>query len=461
VVATADPSDLSDLSETRNQFAVLTRRFPHPFKIVLSIVIVATWLAVPVPIVVAEPLEDDTASATEELTSTEGEENSEKSEEADDREGDPPAADEEPQKPELHVGGALRINAFYKSWDQENKDLGGDLAFDTFRINVDGGYKGIGVSAEYRFYQGYNMLHHGYFDYVFKDSTALMVGVSQVPFGLLPYASHNWFFNITYYLGLEDDYDLGVKVVLPGKNLNLAFAFYKTDEGSFTGDSIDSARYSYDVVHTDENELGYAGVLGPRTNSEVNQFNGRAAYTLRHGGRSSTELGVSAMYGGLYNSTTTETGRHWAGALHLNGNYGRFNVMLEMLQYGFEPENPVGQDDQFIVKGAYDAPYKVASEGSIYMANVAYTLPINSGPFDSITFYNDFSYLKKRNDAFTDTAQTVLGALVAAGKLYTYIDAAFGKNHPWIGPDYGRALAEGVSDAGWELRFNINIGYYF
>jgi hypothetical protein len=51
--------------------------------------------------------------------------------------------------------------------------------------------------------------------------------------------------------------------------------------------------------------------------------------------------------------------------------------------------------------------------------------------------------------------------LIASGKLFTYVDAAFGKNQPWIGPDYGRALAEGDPDAGWELRFNINIGYYF
>jgi len=449
------------MSESRNQSAQAKRRFLRAFQALSLILTAVVCLVVPVQVAVAAPLEDDPVPASEELTSAEGEESPDESGETDDREGDPEKSNEEPAPAKLHVGGALRLNAFYKSWDQENKDLGGDFAFDTFRINVDGSFQGIGVSAEYRFYQGYNMLHHGYFDYVFKDSTALVVGVSRVPFGLLPYASHNWFFNITYYLGLEDDYDAGVKVVLPGENLNLAFAFYKTDEGSYTGDSIDSARYSYDVVHTDENELGYAGVLGPRTNSEVNQLNARAAYTLRHGGRSSTELGVSAMYGGLYNSTTTDTGRHWAGALHLNGNYGRFNVMLEALSYGFEPENPAGQDDRFIVKGAYDAPYKVASEGSIYMANIAYTLPIKNKTFDSITFYNDFSYLKKSEDSFTDSAQNVLGALVAAGRLVTYIDAAFGKNHPWIGPDYGRALAEGDSGAGWELRFNINIGYYF
>ena len=51
--------------------------------------------------------------------------------------------------------------------------------------------------------------------------------------------------------------------------------------------------------------------------------------------------------------------------------------------------------------------------------------------------------------------------LVTAGRLLTYFDFAFGKNHPWLGPDYGSALAAGDPNADWELRFNINIGYYY
>jgi hypothetical protein len=461
VVAVADPSDSSNLSETRNQFAVLTRRFPYSSKDVLSIVIVIVCLAVLVPVATATQLEDEPVPDANEQSALDDTEGLEESEEANDREGDPPATDEEPQKSELHVGGALRFNAFYKSWDQDNKDLGGDFAFDTFRINVDGSSHGIDLSAEYRFYAGYNMLHHGYVGHTFSDGTELQIGLTRKPFGLLPYASHNWFFDITYYLGMEDDYDLGVKVLLPWKTVDLQLAFYKNGGGSFTGDSIDSARYSYDVVHTDENELGYAGVFGPRTNREVNQFNGRIAHTWSHDKANTTEVGLSAEYGGLYNSTTRETGDHWAAALHLNGNYGRFNVMVEALAYAFEPEMPAGEDDSFIVMGAYDAPYKVAAEGSVFIANIAYTLPVGSKLVDSLTFYNDFSTVRKTDRSFADSFQNVIGVLIASGKLFTYVDAAFGKNQPWIGPNYGRALAEGDPEAGWELRFNINIGYYF
>ncbi len=364
------------------------------------------------------------------------------------------------EKPELNLGGALRLNAFVKSWDEANKDRGGDFAFDTLRFNIDGSAKSIDFSAEYRFYSGYHMLHHGYVGHTFGGGSEVQVGVHRVPFGLLPYASHNWFFDLTYYLGFEDDYDAGVKVILPLSPFDLQLAFYKNDEGSFTGDSIDSARYSYDIVHSDENELGYAGLTGSRTDEEINQFNGRLAYTMPHGD-STTEIGISAEYGSLYNTNLSDTGSHSAYAVHLNGNYGRFNIMIEGLRFSNDPVLAPDQDERFVVMGAYDAPYKVAAKGSMFVLNVAYKMPVDWKLADSLTFYNDFSYLSKREQSFSNSQQNVLGMLITSGKLYTYVDAAFGKNHPWIGSDYGSALAEGAPEAEWELRFNINIGYCF
>ena len=152
---------------------------------------------------------------------------------------------------------------------------------------------------------------------------------------------------------MEDDYDLGIKAIVPINNFELQLAFYKTDEGSYTGDSIDSARYSYDIVQSDQSELGSVGVEEPSTNEEINQFNGRLIYTQAHSENASTVFGISGEYGGIYNKTTTETGYHWASALHVNGTYGRYNVMLQAISYNFAPENPAGQDDKFIVMGAY------------------------------------------------------------------------------------------------------------
>jgi hypothetical protein len=313
--------------------------------------------------------------------------------------------DQDTNEDSFHLGGALRFNAFYKSWlgEEANRDRGGDFAFDTARVNVDGSHQGLGVSLEYRFYSGYNMLHHGYFGYTFANGSEVQFGVHRNPLGLLPYASHNWFFDLTYYLGMEDDYDAGVKLIVPLDALNVQVAFYKNDEGSYTGDSLDSARYSYDVVRASGSELGDAGMSGPRTNEETNQVNARVAYTIDHGQTGSSEVGLSGEYGGLYNATTARMGKHWATAVHANLTYGRVNIMLEALKYAFRPENPLGQDDRFIVLGAYDAPYKVAAEGSMMIANVAYKLPIQQKPIDSFTFYNNYSFLAKSEDSFADS----------------------------------------------------------
>ena len=60
---------------------------------------------------------------------------------------------------------------------------------------------------------------------------------------------------------------------MPLDDFELQLAFYKTDEGNYTGNSTDSARYSYDIVQSDQRELGSVGVQEPRTNEEINQFN--------------------------------------------------------------------------------------------------------------------------------------------------------------------------------------------
>ena len=364
---------------------------------------------------------------------------------------------------ELHFGGALRFNYFVRSWEgqEANRDKGGDFNFEVLLLKTDGTLGDLDLSLDYRFYAGYSMLRYGYLGYTFDGGAELQVGVSRKPLGLLPYASHSWFFNIAYYLGMEDDSDAGVKLVLPADKWNFQFAFYKNSEGSYTGNSINSARYSYDVVHTDETELGYAGLTEPRTNEEINQVNGRVAYTIPHGGVGSSEVGLSGEYGGLYNSTLRRTGNHWAVAGHWNGTYGSFNLMLQAIGFEFNPQTSPGQDDRFVVLGAYDAPYKVTSKGSIFLANIAYRIALDASVIDVLTIYNNYSHLAKSHSQFNDSQQNVLGVSMAVGPVYAFLDFAAGKNHPWIGPNYGSSLAEGDPDAQWELRFNINMGYYF
>jgi hypothetical protein len=360
----------------------------------------------------------------------------------------------------IRFGGALRYNAFVKTWDEENKEKLGDIQLDTFRIEADGDYKDLVISSEYRIYAGYHMLHHGYVGWKIDEDTRLDFGVHQVPFGIQPYQSHNWFFDVGYYVGLEDDYDLGLKLMKTTGPWSLQAAFYKNDEGDYTGNSLDSARYSYDIVNADLTTPTGDGVV--RYNEEINQGNVRVAYRFDHSEDAKTEVGASFRAGQIYNSQTMETGAHFAWAVHANGDYGPFNVMAQAAAYDHDLENPEGDDlDELVAYGAYDAPYWIAAEGSVYLFNVAWTSPWSAGPLESFTFYNDWSVLVKAEDSFEDTYQNVLGCAVGAGPLYIYVDAAMGKNHPWLGGSYTFGLGPGDPDAAWETRYNINFGYYF
>ena len=303
-----------------------------------------------------------------------------------------PASGGEASPAELRIGGALRFNYFLKSWEGEeaNRERGGDLAFDTFRINVDASKSSVDLSLEYRVYAGYHMLHHGYVGTTTEGGTNWYLGVHRKPFGLLPFSSNNWFFNITYYLGMEDDADAGLGVRIPLNNTTIDIAFFKNDEGSFTGSSIASARYSYDIVHTDDGELGYAGLVGSRSNRETNQGNIRLAHLFGESDSRSLEAGISAEYGGLYNSVTAQTGHHQAVAVHADGRMGKFRLMLEAIEFKFAPKNPAGQDDDFVENAELEAARNELSflEGRIQdledILNNYQLIVESSDPHDSV-----------------------------------------------------------------------------
>ncbi|MDP8245333.1 MAG: hypothetical protein P9L94_14710 [Candidatus Hinthialibacter antarcticus] len=292
------------------------------------------------------------------------------------------------------------------------------------------------------------MLHHGWLGYRLSDRDEIHLGVHQVPFGIIPYASHNWFFQLPYYVGLEDDYDLGLKYIHQADNWDLHLAYYLEDEGHYHGKSNDSARYSYDLV-----------AEGVSQNVEENQLNLRYAYTWEHAENHNTEIGVSLQLGKVHNRTTNDDGNQYAAGLHLNETWNQWNLMVEVIRYEYSLRNPPRVSNDFVLMGAYDFPYEIASRANLYTVGLSYTIPIEPTYIDSITLYDDFSILDKDQSGFYDSYQNVIGASVSAGNFFIYFDAAFGKNHPWIGPIWTDGFSSGGDDD-WYTRFNINIGFY-
>ena len=357
-------------------------------------------------------------------------------------------------KPEFELGGALRFNYNYSDWKTDSKKKGGDFGFDVFRLNLKGSYKKIIFAAEYRFYaksSGGNMLKNGWFGYDFNENHQIQVGLTQVPFGILPATANNFFFNINYYIGLEDDSDMGIKYKFQKNNWRFYAAFFKNsdllDFGNKTELSPD--RYAYDVGGRDK---------------EVNQGNIQVAYNW--GNEFKQEVGASGMIGGLYNIDTEEMGFRKAFAFHYTANYKNWDLKAQYSSYSMSPKKGVDENGNslsrdFVSMGAYGANYNVASKGETFLISLAYDIPINKGILDNIRIYNDFSMLHKRIEGYNNSYQNVSGVLVTTGPIYTYIDYALGKNHAWLGNEWNESFASGDPSGKWNARFNINMGYYF
>ena len=289
------------------------------------------------------------------------------------------------------------------------------------------------------------MLREGWIGYRFNDSHRLQIGLTTVPFGVLPYTGNNYFFNLNYYAGLEDDADMGIKYLFHKDRWELSLAYFQNADLSGTGgdSELSASRYAYDIAGCDK---------------EAHQGNIRVVYHFGNLWRH--QLGGSVLMGGLYNMDTRKTGLRTAFALHYVADYRRWNLKMQYTNYNLRPVRAPGEDRSVVTMAAYGSSYRIASRADIYTVSLSYRIPVNKWFLDDICLYNDFSLLNKRVAGFNDSLENVTGCSLAIGKVFTYIDYAVGRNHAWLGDVWDEAFAGGTED-NWNVRFNINIGYYF
>ncbi|MEJ2575643.1 MAG: hypothetical protein P8106_02880 [Gammaproteobacteria bacterium] len=365
----------------------------------------------------------------------------------------------------LKIGGAMRANYAIGDYVSNTDggpsrafDDGGNFELDTFRVNADytnGPWVG---KLEYRWYDGYNFLHTGWLGFNFEDDSQIQVGVNRVPFGPGPYGvSQSWFFDQHYYVGFADDMDLGVKYTKPFGDWTFDFAYYYSDEGSYAGNSKDSARYSYDVVN--ESGTGY---------EERNQFNVRGRYTLPDVPIDTT-LGFSAQYGQLKSKGPEDDGDNYAASVHMVNKWNNFTLASQLTYYEYDVDaTPLTGSDDLVLMGAFDFAWPVAAEAWIPAVSLSYYKPTPGIAWlDYVIPYVEYSSIVKDVDAFNDSQMWVLGAAWGHGGWYIYTDFAYSNGNYFVGnegDDYGVSC---VGDFGvncnddWNSRFNVNFGYYF
>lgn len=357
------------------------------------------------------------------------------------------ATEEKTTEPSMKVGGAVRFQYSVKEYDTDDKDRGGDFDFDVFRLDFNGTVGDITLSAQYRWYQYMDTIHHAYLGYQFSDNWQGQIGITQVPFGNLTFNSNSFFFSTNFYVGLEDDYDAGFKFIGDYDKHNIQIAFFKTDEmGGIDGFVSDkTARYSYDIIGT--RKVGEGLYESPQQElADDSTLNLRYAYKF-----DGFEVGASLLSGGI-EGIDGNAGDHTAYAFHAKGNIDNFGVMFQYTDYEYDLDDKT----DFVTVGAYAFYDTIPASAKIYNLNLSYSLPVELGPVTNLTFYNDYNLMNdKSGELKEDTMMNITGIMVTSGSLYTLIDYAIGKNQPFLGGSLAGDSTETNS------RVNINFGFYF
>ncbi len=349
------------------------------------------------------------------------------------------------KKSNISYGGALRMNYGWRFYDEYHNSKFGDLGFELFRLDVNAEFDKIFLAVKYRWYADFEAIQLGYIGYKTSDHSNIKLGVSQVPFGILPYSSHSFWFDATYYMGFEDDYDNGVKYSYEKGNFNSQLAFYKNSEYL---DNMRYGRYSFDIVTSDS-----------QFNEEINQLNYRVEYKFKKDKNTNLSLGTSLEAGQIFNHSTLKNGNRYAFAVHSDININGLNFQAQWLKYNFNPQNPDSISNETIQMGAFLYPFMVASKGNILNLNIAKTFIIDSNYLKKIIIYNDFSKVTPNIGNGKESVQNVTGVTIVIKDLYIYVDHILGKNMWFSGGD-GIGI-DGKDSDEWKNRININLGYYF
>ena len=352
----------------------------------------------------------------------------------------------------------------------------GDVDLEIFRLNADLDYNNIISRLEYRWYDGYSMIHTAWLGYKLSDSGTVKAGIVRVPFGPTAYGiSTSWFFDQHFYVGLADDMDLGIRWNDTFGKLTLDVGYYPlTDPQLIKYGSLASSRYSYDIVKWEEKADAKGNVewgAGENGFDEQHQFNVRAIYALEN----IADVGVSLQYGLLKgtNVGNDDGGNHYAVSAHAKNSFADFTLFSQFSYYAHNitDKTPWGTGD-LIPMGAYDFAWPVASKGLIPGLSLRYGgIDTSSISWvDSVTPYAEWSTILKTVDTYNASTLVTLGASwTILGALYVYSDFALSNGNFFVGntgDDYSNILT-GVSHVGangnnvWHWRLNFNFGYYF
>ncbi|MEM9226520.1 MAG: hypothetical protein AAGA45_00995, partial [Verrucomicrobiota bacterium] len=297
---------------------------------------------------------------------------------------------------------------------------------------------------------------------------------------------------------------LGITYSFGAGDFEIDLGYFPAAEPGWRGSNPDSARASYDIISTDSTALVFPGPTNLSPYEERHTFNTRITYFFDWED-TEQQFGISGMVGQMHSTQQgIDSEIRYAVGGHHRLVWGNWQFLTQASYYNYQNDNsnpsvgntafgPLGNSSQ-VVMGAFDFPLLVSSEGVTASFSASYTwFPESIDFIDYVVFYTDYSHLFKFGETttgldyyslafnntetfnFRDSQQWITGFLISSGGWLIYTDFALGVGAPLIGNrnnQYTSGLT--LNDApfganniiqnfssGWQLRFNINFGYYF
>jgi len=338
------------------------------------------------------------------------------------------------------LAGHFRVNSDHRSWVTEEQTrsqletikLVANLTFDS----------GSAINIDVRHHQNVpmNAVRYAEFDWHLSEKENIRVGITRVPFGIQDFLSDSFWFSINYYLGLEDDYDLGaVYQAVKGK--------HRWQLGYFISDELTQAgnfdRYSFDV----------ASIEGFRF-KEDGQINVYYDYNPILIGDSRSKLGFSLQHGQVTNTDTNTSQNHYGLSAFFRQPYGPWQTTLQISHYRYDIPN---RSD--VVFSSFTFSYPLIRKANSYVLNQSYKVTNLPSFLDSLLLYSEYGIVISGEQNARSSVQWVTGGSFTKGPFVFYLDYVYGRNM-WFSGGNGVGVAF-PDDVGSTARVNFSTAWTF
>lgn len=361
---------------------------------------------------------------------------------------------------QLNIGGLVRFNQRYENWDTSSNRGFGKMLFDVARLDVKAKYDDAYFNGSYVFQQGgFTSVEKAYFGYNINKNNSVDAGFVYKPFAIYPYPQNGWTYHLPFFLGFGNSIAPGINWNYNNPNWDVKLGYYPEMLPTNMRFSPESATYNDLANNAFASQKQYQ-------NEKKNQLNARIVrkFNTDFGKQ---EIGVSGAVAQLHNTLTDKDGSFTAVALHGDNNYKNWNLQSSVIHYKYDAKNPTGVNNDLTLMGAngLTPAYFIASEGTVYSANLAYSIPVqNMGLLKNIRIYNDYSYFAKERSDWSDSQMITTGVRFNAAPFMVWTDYSWGKNANIIG---GALNSTGLSSTNsaysnkWMYRVNLNFGFTF